>query len=208
MKQAVVKGLFGHYDYWAEPRHIYPDTDYYLFTDLDIESDLFTVIKMDHTPKLERFVKIEPWKYIDAEYDRWIWMDANIYPTTQLPEIPEADIVALSHPTRDCAYQEASACVQLKRATVEELHPQMYSYKQQGYPEHNGMVQTGLLIRKPTEAVKDHAERWAMQIKTFSRRDQLSFNYCLWKMDDKPTVKTIEFKPTFFDHFKLVPHKR
>lgn len=205
-KQVIVKGLFGSYDRWADPRVVEADTDYILFTDQDVDSKVFEVRKMKREPKLERMVKIQPWEYIGFNYERYIWMDANIHPRRTIGYPTGYDIVCLEHPFRNCVYQEYQACLKLGKADPNVMWEQVKGYRDEGYPENNGMVQTGLLIRQMSEAVVEHAELWATEVLKKSRRDQLSFNYALWQMQAQPTVKVMDWEK-FKGGFKLIPHK-
>jgi len=205
-KQVIVKGLFGSYDRWADPRVVEADTDYILFTDQDVDSKVFEVRKMKREPKLERMVKIQPWEYIGFNYERYIWMDANIHPRRTIGYPTGYDIVCLEHPFRNCVYQEYQACLKLGKADPNVMWEQVKGYRDEGYPENNGMVQTGLLIRQMSESVVEHAELWVTEVLKKSRRDQLSFNYALWQMQAPPTVKVMDWEK-FKGGFKLIPHK-
>jgi hypothetical protein len=56
-------------------------------------------------------------------------------------------------------------------------------YRQQGYPEHNGLVEDNFLMRRHNEPeMIRFAEEWWKNVLEFSRRDQLSFNYVAWKL--------------------------
>jgi len=206
MKTAIIKGLFGSYDFWVDPRIVEDDVDYHVFTDQNIKSKVYTIHKTNRTPKIERLIKIETWKYLPG-YDRYIWLDSNMHPKAPMPSIPEADIVCLEHPARDCVYEEFLACVRLRKDDERLMAQQVNGYLEEGYPEKNGMAQTGLLIRTPTDEVKEHARLWAEEVKNKSRRDQLSFNYCLWQMEENLSVFTIKMSD-FEQYYKLVPHKR
>lgn len=206
MKTAIVKGLFGSYDFWADPRVIEPDADYHVFTDQKIKSKVYEVHKLNRKNKIERHVKIKPWEFLPG-YDRYIWIDANIHPKQPMKQLPDADIICLEHPNRKCVYEEHEACVRLGKDDPKIMQEQINRYKAQGYPKDAGMVQTGFLVRKVTEAVKAHADIWWDEVAMYSRRDQLSFNYSLAKCEDKPSVYAIGWDD-FQTTFKLTAHKR
>lgn len=206
MKTAIIKALIGSYDFWAEPRIVEPNVDYHLFTDQNIKSKAYQVHQVNRTPKIERHIKIEPWKYL-PNYDRYIWVDANMHPKQLMPELPDADIVCLEHPARDCVYQELAACIQLNKDNPKVMIEQVAKYRAEGYPEHGGMVQTGFLVRNATDEIKEHASIWWGEVSAHSRRDQLSFNYALAKAKADLTVFAIGWTE-FQNYYKLTPHKR
>lgn len=206
MKTAIIKGLFGSYDYWCDPRIIEDDVDYHVFTDQQITSKVYQVHETQRKPKIERLIKIKPWEFL-PNYDRYIWIDANIHPRTKMKDLPDADIICLEHPDRNCVYEEFKACVRLMKDDTQVMKRQVDRYREEGYPINAGMVQTGLLIRKPTDKVKKHAELWWHEVITGSRRDQLSFGYALAKSQEELSVYAIEWKD-FLETFKLTAHKR
>ena len=206
MKTAIIKGLFGSYDYWCDPRIIEEGVDYHVFTDQQITSKVYQVHETQRKPKIERLIKIKPWEFLPG-YDRYIWIDANIHPRTKMKDLPDADIICLEHPDRNCVYEEFKACVRLMKDDTQVMKRQVDRYREEGYPINAGMVQTGLLIRKPTDKVKKHAELWWHEVITGSRRDQLSFGYALAKSQEDLSVYAIEWKD-FLETFKLTAHKR
>jgi len=206
MKTAIIKGLFGSYDFWADPRIVEPSADYHVFTDQKIKSKVYEVHQLAHKPKLERRVKILPWEYLPG-YDRYIWVDANIHPKQPMKQLPDADIICLEHPDRNCVYDEYKACLRLNKDNPHVMAEQINKYREQGFPENAGMVQTGLLVRKPNDVTVEHAELWYKEVETHSRRDQLSFHYAFWQQQVKPTVYAIGWQD-FLTTFKLTAHKR
>ena len=87
----------------------------------------------------------------------------------------------------DCIYEEAENLLRLHsigrhKDDPELIKKQVSGYKKEGYPKHNGLAVTQVLIRKHMEYdVIETMERWWNEIKNNSRRDQLSFNYAAWK---------------------------
>ena len=61
--------------------------------------------------------------------------------------------------------------------------------KSENYPENNGLISGGVLVRKHTdEKLIKVMEEWWYFVKNFSKRDQLSFNYVAWKHHFKYNV--------------------
>ena len=55
-------------------------------------------------------------------------------------------------------------------------------YQKEKFPDNNGLVDNSLIIRKHNEKKNIFLmEEWWKEIKNYSHRDQLSFNYAMWK---------------------------
>ena len=73
-------------------------------------------------------------------------------------------------------------CVKLKKDTKENVDRQLNAYRKEGFPEHYGLPQTCILLRYHNEeSCIKLMETWWEQLEKYSHRDQLSFNYALWK---------------------------
>ena len=76
-------------------------------------------------------------------------------------------------------------CKNLKKDTGANIDSQLERYRKEGYPEGNGLVQSNIVIRKHnSESCIKLMEAWWKEIYEGSHRDQLSFNYALWKTPD------------------------
>ena len=137
------------------------------------------------------------------EYDYSIWMDGN----TKLKVPPEylvgkylknASIAVLRHPDRDCIYDEAKTCLTLNLDSLDVIESQIRRYRKDGYPKDNGLSCTTYILRRHTGKVADFNRIWWEEICKGSRRDQLSFDYALWKA---------ELKPKWFDMYHHDSHK-
>lgn len=137
------------------------------------------------------------------KYDYSIWMDGN----TELKVDPEyliekylknASIAVLRHPERDCIYEEAKVCQKLNLDQPEVIAKQMVRYIEEGYPKDNGLSCTTYILRRHTGKVAEFNRLWWAEICQGSRRDQLSFDYALWKL---------EMKPKWFDVYHYDSHK-
>ena len=143
--------------------------------------------------------------------DAWLWADGNQQLSTDpwvlvdeyLPE--GMDIATYKHPLRKCVHKELDACIKLKKDDPQLMRAQVSSYVQEGYPKNNGMCETTVLLRRNSQEVREFNEIWWQQIQNGSRRDQLSFNYAIWKaklgFDHLPGRRD---KPV---HFKYFAHR-
>jgi hypothetical protein len=71
----------------------------------------------------------------------------------------------------------------------QNLDTQEKLYKEEGFPENYGMLQSNILVRYHNDpgCIK-LMEAWSEEVMNGSHRDQLSFNYASWKNDDVPVV--------------------
>jgi hypothetical protein len=109
------------------------------------------------------------------------------------------------HPERTCLYAEGQACIDYKKDSESTIFPQLEKYKKDGYPEDNGLSANGIIVRVNNHEVRDFCNKWWEEVSNGSCRDQLSFNYALWK---SPVVLTyIPFKK-MYKYFKLHKHDK
>jgi hypothetical protein len=123
----------------------------------------------------------------DAEYS--LWVDGNvslIYPFDIHRLISlflaEADMCVAPHHTRTCLYEEAAVCKVRRLDSARVIDRQMARYRKEGFPAWHGLNQAAVILRRHSEAVKNFNHKWWQEICQGSRRDQLSFNYVLWKV--------------------------
>ena len=128
---------------------------------------------------LAREIKLKPHEFL-PDHDYSIWIDSNFEIINPVLDF-SYDIVTWKHPDRDCIYEEAKECIRLKKDDPEIIFKQMHKYRSENYPEHNGLLASGFMIRKNTEQVNKFCEEWWDEVKHNSIRDQLSFNYVFTK---------------------------
>lgn len=202
-KKVVYTCITGGYDKLIEPSVITNGFDYVCFTDnkklksntwqiKELPNDIKKLVTTD--VKKQRAIKILPHKYL-SEYDLSIWVDGNVQIKGDLNEFLEkectsrSDIFIPQHPIRNCIYDEARECVRLKKDTKENIEPQIRHYQDEHLPLKNGMVQSNIIVRKHNSAsCVNLMEQWWNEVYLWSHRDQLSFNYVLWKNKDVSIV--------------------
>lgn len=192
--------ITGGYDNILQPQKIDMDFDYICFTDDKewLEKGFEGVWEFRAIPESlkhlspvqqQRTIKICPHRYL-SEYDISLWIDGSIQIKDNLAGWVEetlnkdkaCSIFIPRHPSRNCIYEEAKACIGLKKDKEEIINKQIEEYKKEGFPHNIGMVQSGIILRKHNEAqCKKLMESWAEKLLANSIRDQLSFNYVLWK---------------------------
>ena len=212
-KKVVYTCITGGYDSLLEPTFITQDFDYVCFTDnVSIKSNVWDVRPLPKETeelsqiKKQRYVKLNPHKLL-SEYEISIWVDGNVDLKGDLDKfISESiedgvSVYVPTHPSRDCIYAEAKAVVSMRKDAKEIVNPQMERYEKEGFPKKYGLLQSNILLRKHNEpdCIK-LMETWFNELKDNSHRDQLSFNYALWKNQDVK-VKYLDkyiYKSTYF----------
>lgn len=87
-----------------------------------------------------------------------------------------------SHPTRNCIYDEGTSCCIIGKDNIKLMRHQLDTYRREGMPEHFGLYETNLIACEHNNPLCIAVmEDWWNEINRFSRRDQLSLPYVLWK---------------------------
>lgn len=201
MKKVLYSCITGGYDNVPVHNYIAPDWDYVLFTD---DENLIKRGKYEHWNikplvfnKLTN-VKNARWHKVNThilfpEYDYSLWLDSNIIVNNDnLFKVVDnlikqkALIGVPNHPVRKCIYDEAEI---IKNSNIDYkniVDSEICFLKSQNYPKNNGLSETNVLFRQHNK-IKDTLDLWWYMIETYSKRDQLSFNYALWKTGIKQT---------------------
>lgn len=198
-KIAVYTCIFGDYDEILEPVFQNPNYDYYVITDKEVSKNSvwkkkdISYLNIDNLSNSEknRFVKLHPHLFL-KEYDYSLYIDGNIRIMADIqPLIEDMDKRILGvhrHDVRNCIYTEANVIMLEKRfeKIKNEVNKQIIAYSNEGFPKHQGLYENPILIRKHNDKkCIDIMELWWSQLEQFSKRDQLSLPYVLWKNNIK-----------------------
>lgn len=153
-----------------------------------------------------RTVKLLPHIYFpEAEYS--LYVDGNIICKVPIQRIihewlQDDDIAVFKHHTRDCLFQEAKECIRLGLDTPENVNAHIERYKD--FPEHKGLYQCGMILRRHTPRIKRLNEAWHAQYVTGAKRDQISFPYVLEK--EGVSIFAIDSYAYLHDYFEYRNH--
>ncbi len=186
MRKIIYTAIIGDYDTLKEPSVVNKDWQYICYTNnKNLKSDIWDIRPLPYydlnlsPTKQARKIKILP----PFEYDVCIWADGSIRIQCNLDEFIDkyhkAEITTLKHPHRNCVYREADACIKRKKDNPNTINNQISIYKSEGYPENNGMIGSGVIIRSRSLKVNVFCNQWWHQVQSHSHRDQLSFNFTL-----------------------------
>lgn len=186
-KRVVYTTLFGFgQGRLLEPARIEKDIDYICFTDQDLKSKTWRVVRCEPTNddpcraakvyKMLPHVHLEVYEdsaYIDADYR--IIGDMNEMMDRYLTRAPFA---LYKHPIRQCVYKEAQACITLEKDDPATIKRQVDRYRDEGYPKEAGLGACMVLLRKHHYPnVKEFDKAWWKEVREESRRDQIAWPY-------------------------------
>jgi hypothetical protein len=190
--------ITGNYDSIVHHEYINFDYDYICFTDnkdlLQIGSYGVWKVKPlrynEHdNVRNNRWHKIHP-HVLFPGYTESIYIDGNINVRTDLyfNLIREDDIMRIPiHGGHDCIYKEGKVIAKSGRDTKENVSRMLDFLTKEKFPEHYGLNENCIIYRKHNdEKIIKMMDMWWKFIKDYSKRDQLSLSYILWKFNIKP----------------------
>lgn len=192
---AVYTVIFGHYDEVLEPYCAPDNIDYYIITDqnINLENSKWKKLDIKKYEKIlsgmtnaekNRFFKMMPCR-VFADYNYSIYVDGNIQiiadVTTFISKIGEPGIAAHWHSSRDCIYNEIEAVLQAKKEKKDILVKHKKHLIEEDFPTHFGLVECNVLVRKHSEVCNKMMEEWWQEFNNYSKRDQLSFPFVIFK---------------------------
>jgi hypothetical protein len=128
-----------------------------------------------------------------SDFDYSLWIDATIrllQPVEELIEryLADSDIAVFAHHARNCTYVEAESCIKKKLDNPVVIRDQMERYRALGFPEELGLYAGTVILRRHTPQTEHFNEMWWSEISQYSRRDQLSLRFVLWKLGITPAT--------------------
>lgn len=220
MKKALYTAIFNNRDTIKVNDFINPDYDYLLFTDkitLDClhqqerigysNWEVITIDSIENPRKEARKFKMQINDHLTS-YDSTIWIDGAFQQIGDLKHIEDycdTDFGIMKHPVKSCIYKEALACVRDGLDSAEIIQSQMMKYESEKYPIDNGLVSSGILYRGNSNRVRSINNNWWKEVNNWSIRDQLSFNYVLWKLEEKVDIFTTQFIENIFKSYPHIP---
>lgn len=193
-KSVVYTCLTGKYDTLKEHKYIDKNWDYVCFT--DDESMLkqkmvgswqirpLVYAKKDNSLN-NRYHKIHPHELF-PEYDESIYVDGNVDICSKylFNEICKrnSDLLLPVHYCRNCIYEEFAEVERLNYDSHDVLKKHLEILHQADFPKQFGLGENNILYRKHhgPKMIKVMDDWWYF-LEHYSRRDQLSFVFVLWK---------------------------
>jgi len=203
MNQNVIyTAIFGDYE-GLLPQKPIAGWDFVCFTDNTSLKAFPWQIRLIEPPvpgdytRSNRYLKINPHLFF-PDHEISIFVDGNVLVVGNLDRLiktvlrdhtmPCFDHGQAKPDPRSCIYAEYNCLKQLAEQQgihkddpkVRERHIDFLRAEQ--YPEHNGLIVGTVLVRRHRNLhLISVMEDWWHMVKTYSKRDQLSFNYVAWK---------------------------
>ena len=173
-----------------------------MFTDQSFENQSgfnWTILKIDKELKVlnkniikrQRFFKTHPHLFF-KNYDLSIYIDSTFEIKGKLDEFllriltPKLSIYVLEHPGRNSINNEFKQVVKAHLDSNKTISSIQNKYNNENFPDRNGLAECCLIIRKHNDInCINFMNNWFNEIKLYSHRDQLSFNYIFWKTGNK-----------------------
>ena len=224
MNRVIYTAIFGNKEKLREPVVIPNGFDFICFTDAAISSKHWKVVTMKpphpHPTRAARRVKILAHEYV-SQYDQSIWIDGNLIVRDDVNSLADRylannTIALYDHratkmdPVSNLKQEYQNLIKREKQNKIQEestiIEKQYDFYQKEGYPDDNGMAVTMVLLRQHNNPlVKAAMLEWWNQIERFSNRDQMSFNYVMWKLS--MPFEYIEGDSRDNEFFRWVPHE-
>lgn len=191
----------GGRDLPRKPLVIEDDWDYICFTDEPAENicepwKVRPVTDLGCPNRTAKQYKVRPFLFL-PEYEWTVWVDANFRidsgfnPVIKLMTNEGLDLFMFPHQERSCIYEEAKVVKSLGLDDAAIVDDQVEFLKEEGFPGGYGLVECGNITRRRSYKVDAMLENWWSMISRYSKRDQLSFMYCVWKHSPRMGVSEI-----------------
>ena len=166
--------------------------------------------------RMARFVKTQPWRFIDSMDAPFVmWADGTIFfrkPPLEalkafIPDPARFVMGVKKHPFHDTLQNEFDTCQKLQMDTEHNFSLQKQRYADAGIEPHNTFVlETPLTVRKNCLLAQKISDDWWQEISDYTVRDQLSLplvliqnravEYCYiyteeMKMYNRPNLRTV-----------------
>lgn len=194
MKTVIYTCITGDYDNLLQPVEVDPEFDYICFVRkgeaLEKQSGVWQIRELPKTFRDDRLAsrwpKILPHKAL-KDYDCSLWLDGNVQiASSEVYDILREKVASgvrysgISHPLRDCVYDEAKKCFKTGRISIWGYLRALLFLRTAGYPHHTGLMENNVIFRRHADpAIKDVDDSWWSRFRRGPRRDQLSLMVCL-----------------------------
>lgn len=207
MRLLVYTCVFGRYDWVFPPIKHEKNIDHVIVTD-DPEmriSGWKTVVVNSihfHTPKIANLYYRALIHKLLPGYDYSLYLDGNIRLLGITSDFflefisSGATLGLFRHPIRQSVHEEAATCLKLGKCNDPNmLTEELEYYKQQGFVDAAGLVETGIILKNYHKADLDECmQLWWQLFSKFGTRDQISLPYVLWKTDVKCMYHPYSFR--------------
>ena len=189
-KYCIYTAIFGDYDNIYEPSYIDKNIDYFCFTNSNLSSKVFKIIKVDplfnNNTLSARCLKALSHIFL-KNYDITIWIDGctlirgNSLEKNLEQLLCNNNIAFHKHFQRNCVYEEIDECIRQHKDSYEKLIHLKQFLKKNKYPHSNGLAETAQILRRQDFTIEKFNIEWWYFITYYTFRDQTSINFILDK---------------------------
>lgn len=194
-KIVIYTVIFGNYDSIQEPLFAPDNCEFIILTDMELPKNskwkkydmqkIASIIQGMTSIEKNRIFKMKP-QILFPEYKYSIYIDGNIQIISDLTEmvhkIPECGVAMHWHAHRICVYDEIETVRLLKLDKKINLDKHMEHILEDGMPNNYGLLECNVIAREHNkESCKKLMEDWWKEFQIYSKRDQISFPYVLYK---------------------------
>lgn len=163
---------------------------------------------------LSRKIKMLGHPYIDENYDLSIWIDASIIFKKSVIEfldeyfdLDKGLLASCKHFARNSIKEEAEVCIRYQKDSKDKINKLLSFYEKEHFQDDLGLLEMTLIIKRHKDPlVKKTMNLWFNMILKYSKRDQLSFMYCL-SVTKLPFI-VIPLDVWHNDYIDFTPHKK
>jgi hypothetical protein len=222
MKKVIYTILVGKYDDLLQPLAVDESFDYICFSN-DFSEKTIGIWNIRKIPfsdadntRVSRYAKLLPHKVLQ-EYEYSLYIDANIqitgsefYRFVNQRILEDVLVAQVPNIFRDCIYKDIEIAYRRRKVNLRGAMRQYRHLKQEGFPEHFGLFENNVLLRKHNDQrVVELSEAWWKEYCDYTHRDQFSLMYVYWKKNYKPGNLLGEGKNARNVTFlKLTPHPK
>lgn len=214
-KICVYTCITGDYDELRDVNFKEDNVDYICFTNnKKVKSNTWKIVYIEDNTldnqRLSRKIKMLGHPIIDNNYEISVWQDASVFFQKKVSlfvktYLRDNSFAAFVHHCRDCIYEEAMECIKRKKDTKEKILEQLAFLQKEKFPKHYGLFEMTVFIKKHNDPlVRKTMKMWFEMLCKYSKRDQLSFMYCIFKTNLK--VSPINLNVWDNEWFKCYSH--
>lgn len=213
-KICVYTCLTGNYDNLSEVEVIDKNVDFICYTNnRNIKSNTWKIFYIDNEDlndhQLSRKIKMLGTDYINENYDVSVWQDASVIwknkPSLFVKEYASKEFSAFTHNERNSVFDEAKEVIRLKKDDQKRVKKHIEFLKKEKFPDNLGLYEMTVFIKNnKCKKVQETMQVWFDTYLKYSKRDQLSFMYAVWKT--KLNIKPIHMNVWNNEWVKHIKH--
>lgn len=216
--KAVYTCITGDYDQLINHKYINPEWDYICFTDnaelLKKDTGIWEVRLIENKnlddTRINRYYKINC-HIVLPEYEESLYVDGNINILTpyifDLIKAQNKPLIVPKHFSTNCIYKHFEWALNVSVDSKHLLEGLKTLIQCDHFPPNYGFTENNCLYRKHNSKDIDKimADWWYL-VKYYSKRDQLSFCYVLWKYNILPADISIPNLRSDNNNFAFIKH--